>query len=142
MKKIILSLILIAITMNITAQDTTIVCVDNKKAVQSVNQDKQEGITLLLKKSEYKDFKTLKILVKGAHIRNTIYTKDLEITGESTVIVHETKEKPGNFDLTKTNCKSLLMSGKKLKLTLLLNPANPQMMIPSRMIYLGDLVMK
>ena len=128
--------------MKITAQDTTIVCVDNKKAVQSVNQDKQEGITLLLKKSIYKDYKTLKIQVKGAHIKNTIYKKDLEITGDSTVIVSETKEQPGNFDLTKTNCKSLLMSGKKLKLTLLLNPSNPQMMIPSRRIYLGYLVMK
>lgn len=130
------------ITMNIIAQDTTIVCVNNKKAVQSVNQDKQEGITLLLKKSIYKDFKTLKIQVKSAYIKNAIYKKELVITGDSTVIVSESKEKPGNFDLTKTNCKSLLLSGMKLKLTLLLNPSNPQMMFPSQMIYLGDLVMK
>lgn len=142
MKKNILSLILIVISMKMTAQDTTIVCVNNKKAVESINQDKQEGITLLLKKSIYKDFKTLKIQVKNAYIKNALYKKELEITGDSTVIVSETKDKPGIFDLTKTNCKNLLMSGKKLKLTLLLNPSNPQMMIPSRMIYLGDLVMK
>ena len=141
MKKHILLLLLLSITMEIFAHDTTIVFVNNRKVMQSINNDKQEGITLLLKKSLYKNYKSLSIQVNGEYVNGTVYKKELEVTGANTVIISETN-KAANFDISAIGIKSQLRAGKRLKLYLLLNPSNPRMMIPSRRVYLGDLVMK
>ena len=76
------------------------------------------------------------------YINASVYKKELEVTGDNTVIISETNSRPGYFNISATNIKSQLKAGKKLKLYLLLNPSNPMMMIPSRRVYLGDLVMK
>ena len=141
MKKYIFLLLLLSITMEIFAHDTTIVFVNNRKVMQSINNDKQEGITLLLKKSLYKNYKSLSIQVNGEYVNGTVYKKELEVTGANTVIISETN-KAANFDISAIGIKSQLRAGKRLKLYLLLNPSNPRMMIPSRRVYLGDLVMK
>lgn len=142
MKKNILLLILVSITMEIFAQDTTIVFVNNKKVAQSISKDKQDGIILLMKKSICKNYKSLAIQVKSEYVNRTVYKKELEVTGDNTVIISETDSRPGYFNISTTNIKSQLKAGKKLKLYLLLNPSNPMMMIPSRRVYLGDLVMR
>lgn len=142
MKKNILLLILVSITMEVFAQDTTIVFVNNKKVAQSINKDKQDGIILLMKKSICKNYKSLAIQVKGEYVNASVYKKELEVTGDNTVIISETNGRAAYFNISTTNIKSQLKAGKKLKLYLLLNPSNPMMMIPSRRVYLGDLVMK
>lgn len=128
--------------MEIFAQDTTIVFVNNKKVAQSISKDKQDGIILLMKKSICKNYKSLAIQVKSEYVNRTVYKKELEVTGDNTVIISETDSRPGYFNISTTNIKSQLKAGKKLKLYLLLNPSNPMMMIPSRRVYLGDLVMR
>ncbi len=142
MKKYILLLILVSITMEVFAQDTTIVFVNNKKVAQSINKDKQDGIILLMKKSIYKNYKSLAIQVKSEYVNRSVYKKELEVTGDNTVIISETDNRPGYFNISSTNIKLQLKAGKKLKLYLQLNPSNPMIMTPSRRVYLGDLVMK
>lgn len=109
---------------------------------QSISKDKQDGIILLMKKSICKNYKSLAIQVKSEYVNRTVYKKELEVTGDNTVIISETDSRPGYFNISTTNIKSQLKAGKKLKLYLLLNPSNPMMMIPSRRVYLGDLVMR
>jgi len=142
MIKTIFFLLQLVIMADISAQDTTTVFVDNKKAGQTVAADNQKGADLVLKKSLYKDLKTLTIQVQSEYMHRSVYKKSLEISGDSSVIVPEITGKPGFFDLTRTTSKAQLNAGKTLKLYLLLDPANPMMMIASRRIYLGDLLMK
>ena len=142
MKKIIFLLTLTFITMEIFAADTTTVFVNNRKVAKVINKDSQEEIILLLEKSVYKNYKSLAIQVKNSYTSRPVYKKELEITGDSTVIISETKNKPGCFTIGDAYTKKELTAGKTLKLFLLLNPANPMMMMPSRRIYIGDLVMK
>lgn len=124
------------------SQDTTIIFADNKKLAQTVCTDNEKGIDLLLNLSLNKEYNTLVIQVLSQHIHNSIYKKSLEITGNSTVILNETTGKPGYFDLTGTGIKTQLTPGMTFKLYLLLNPPDPMMMIPSRRVYLGNLVLK
>jgi hypothetical protein len=123
-------------------QDTTIVWVNNKKVTQNVSTNNQKGRDLLLKKSLYRNYQSLVIQVTGGFIYDSPYKKSLEINGSSIFIADETKNKPGFFDLSGTKARTILAGGKKLKLYLVLDPANPRMLMPSRRIYLGDLLMK
>ena len=142
MRKIVFLLILTFITMEIFAADTTTVFVNKRKVAEVINKDNREQITLLLKKSVSQNYKSLAVQVKNNYINRPVYKKELEITGDSTIIISETKNKTGCFTIGDPYIKKELTAGKTLKLYLLLNPANPMMMIPSRRIYVGDLVMK
>ncbi len=123
-------------------QDTTTVWVNNKKITQNHCSGNQKGTDLVLKKSLYKNYKSLVIQVSGEYINGSPYKKSLQITGDSVFIAPEIKNKPGFFDLSGIPASKSLANGKKLKLHLLLDPVNPMMMAPSRQVYLGDLLMK
>jgi hypothetical protein len=123
-------------------QGTTIVWVNNKKVTQNVSTGNQKATDLLLAKSAYRNYKSLVIQVQGEYINGTVYKKSLEIDGDSILIAGETKNKPGFFDLSGIPVKAPLTAGKRLKLYLILDPANPRMLMPSRRVYLGDLLMK
>ena len=142
MKKAITMLTVLFMSIQIFAQDTTVVYMDNKKAAQCITTEEQKETKLLLKKSVYKNYKTLVIQIKGANAAGDGYKRDLEITGAASTMVSEVKDKPGKFEVIDATVKKQLLAGKTLKLYLLLNPSNPMVMIPSRRIYLGNLVMK
>jgi hypothetical protein len=124
------------------AQDTTTIFINSKKAAEAVIKSDQPENILDIKKSEHKKFSCIIVQVSGEHVGGEIYKRTLEITGENTVSVEETKNKPGHFDISKTDSKDQLTSGKTISLYLMLNPANPMMMFPSKRIFLGNLVMK
>ena len=104
MKKNILLLILVSITMEVFAQDTTIVFVNNKKVAQSISKDKQDGIILLMKKSICKNYKSLAIQVKSEYVNRSVYKKELEVTGDNTVIISETNSRAGYFTPSGWRC--------------------------------------
>jgi hypothetical protein len=95
-----------------------------------------------LKKMGLNKIKTIVIEVKGPSIENMRYARILDIKGDTAGSITETKDKPGYFDISKTNIKKSLAAGKKVSLSLILNPANPLMMMPSKIIFLGNLMMK
>ena len=142
MKPVVALLILFSTATQILAQDTTSVFVNNNKVGQTISRMGQKETIIVLKKSIFKTYHSFVIQIKGENTGGPGYKTDLEITGDSTVIISEIKDKPGNFDITKTNTKKQLLTGKILKLYLVLNPSNSRMMRPSKKIYLGNIMMK
>ena len=142
MKKGIIFLIQLLLMVQLHSQDTTIVFVDNKKVCTTISAEDKKGTDLLLKKSLYQNYTKLVLQVNSEHMHNSSYKKDLEITADNTVMAAPIQNKPGFFDISGIIIQKQLTAGKPLHIYLLLNPADPMMMIPSRRIYLGDLVMK
>ena len=142
MKKTTALLIALFMSIQIFAQDTTVVYLDNKKAAQCITAEEQKETKLLLKKSVYKNYKSLVIQIKGNSAAGDTYKRDIEITGTASTMVSEIKDKPGKFEIKDAALKKQLLAGKTLQLYLLLNPSNPMAMMPSRRIYLGSLIMK
>ena len=124
------------------AQQTTTVYINNKKAAQAVIKSEQTKAYLRIKKSKYKNYKSFIITVSGENIGSEVYKRSIEISGENSIIIDETKNKSGYFDISKTGTAKILLAGKSVSLYLLLNPADPLMMMPSRRVFLGDVVMK
>ena len=76
-----------------------------------------------------------------------MYKKDLQLLpadsmeNNNGITIEESVSKKGNFNITQYALKKLI-AGKKLQLTLSLNPVNRRMMIPSRMIPVCIISMK
>ena len=142
MKQFLIVSFLLAISTQMIAQETTTVYINNKKAAQTVIKPDQTKASLLIKKSKYKNYKSIIITVSGEYIGSEVYKRSLEISGENSNIIDETKNKPGHFDISKTGAVKILLAGKTVSLYLLLNPSNPLMTMPSRRVFLGDIMMK
>jgi hypothetical protein len=142
MKILIIILIALSAATNVKAQDTVFVYIDNEKAAQAITDPVIPEVNLELKKVLHKRSKSFIIMVFGENVAGNVYRRDLEISGDTSITITENPIRPGLFDLSATDTKKRLLAGKTLKIYLLLNPANPQMMIPSRRVYLGNLVMK
>jgi acetaldehyde dehydrogenase (acetylating) len=125
-----------------TEPDSFAVYVNGKKMAQYITRIGQTENDCTLKKMGLNKIKTIVIEVKGPSAGNARYARTLEIKGDSAGSITETKDKPGYFDISKTYVKKNLAAGKKVSLTLVLNPANPLMMMPSKIIFLGNLMMK
>lgn len=142
MKKIFFLLIFSSLSTVVFAQDTTLAFINNRKAGKCISKEGQKPCMISIKKTCFKKYKSFIIQVKGKNISGTFYNRELEITGDSSIIINELKDQPGKFDITVTNSKEILLSGKTLQLFLVLNPANRRMMAPSKRIYLCDLKTK
>lgn len=141
MKYILILLVAISFSTNMIAQDTTMVYINNKKAAQIIIKPEQTKAALQLNKASIKNASSFIIKVFGENIGG-IHKRELEITSDSNIIITEMKDNPGHFDLSKTDIKKRLLAGKSISLSLLLNPPNSMMMMPTKIIYLGNLVMK
>ncbi len=126
----------------VMAQDTTVVYINNKKAAQAVIKPGETAALLQINKSDYKRSGSCIIKISGEHIDGELYKRSLEITGPGSIIIDETKNKPGHFDISGTDSKKQLLAGKSIALYLIMDPSNPRMKIPSKRIYLGNLMMK
>lgn len=142
MKFILTILILVLSPLIMSAQDSMQVMINNKIAAEAtITTDLPEPV-LQLKKTVNKKAKSFTIKISGKIISQGVYIRTLEVSADSSYMIEETKNRPGNFDLTKTNTEDILKKGKSLSLYLLLDPANPLMAFPSKRIFLGNLVMK
>lgn len=142
MKYIFITLAFLSFSINMMAQDTTTIFINDKKAAEAVIKPGQTENLLTIKKSEHKKFTRFVVQVSGELVGREMYKRTLELTDEKTISVEETENKPGYFDISKTDCKDQLTSGKTISLYLMLDPANPMMLFPSKKIFLGNLVMK
>ena len=142
--KLCISLIVffILVTSAAFSQDTITILINNKKAAKCISFPEQTGTNLPIKKATLKLIRSVAVQVKSDHTRATIYKRDLEIAGDDPVIIGELRSRPGYFNLSKTSFKKDLLAGKILQLYLLMNPANEKMMIPSRRVFLANLMMK
>jgi hypothetical protein len=143
MKKVCIAALLLFITLHLTAQeDTAIVYINKASAATCTVKAEQTTATLRLKKILLKNVQQFTVQIKTAWLNNKVYVRQLEIESDSIEIVAEIKDKPGYFDIYKTNTKKKLLAGKTVKLYLLLDPANSKMRIASRRIYAGTIIVK
>jgi len=138
MKLILFITAAICFSMQLTAQDTTAVLINNQKIIQAVIKQDQTAVLLPVKKKDYKKAGSFIIIVNGEHVTGDLYKRSLEVSHNTISIIEETKNKPGYFDMSKKQ----LPAGKTIVLTLIMEPSNPRMRIPSKRIYLGNLVVK
>jgi hypothetical protein len=122
------------------AQDTIRVFINNVKTASAIIKPGDTTAVLSVKKSNLKNLKSIFIQVSGRNVRGEIYKHSLEIVGGTSFFVDEAASKPGQFNMLKTNIKKELDKGKPVSFYLLLNPANPDMMMPSKRIFVGKLV--
>lgn len=142
MKFILIIFLSLPFSINMTAQDSITLLINNKKAAETVINIAQTETVLLIKKSAFKKISSLVIQVSGEDISAEAYNRLLEISGKNSLIIAENKNKHGHFDISKTDTKKQLTAGNPIALYLLLNPSNPKMMMPSRRVFLANLVMK
>ncbi len=142
MKQLLILFILLSFSFQLMAQNTTKIFINNKKVAEAIINPGQQEAVLLIKKLKYKKYNPFIITVSGEDIGSGLYRRSLEISGVKSIIIEETKNKPGHFDISKSGTAKNLLAGKKIPLYLLLNPSNPLMAMPSKMIFLGNVVMK
>lgn len=124
------------------AQDITRVLINNVKTAEVIIKPGETTALLVIKRSSLKNLKSINIQVSGELVSGELYKRTLQISDEPRIIADETKNKPGWFDITKTNIKKQLAAGKTITLYLVLDPANPMMTMRSRIVFVGKLVMR
>jgi hypothetical protein len=142
MKISLVTTLLFFITLQSTAQDTSIVYINKASAATCTVKAEQTTAALPLKKVLLKNVKQFTVQIKTEWLKNKVYVRQLEIESDSTEIITETKDKPGHFDIYKTSAKKKLLAGKTIKLYLLLEPVNSKMRVASRRIYAGTIIAK
>ena len=142
MKQFLVILILLSASFQIVAQDTTCVFINNSKASQAIYKEGQKTNTIVLKKSSLKNLNSLFIKIKGEHVNESGFDRELQVTSDSLLSISEAASEKGKFDINNTKIKQQLQRGKALKLYLILNPSNPNMMRPSKIIYLCNIKAK
>ena len=123
-------------------KDTVTIFINAKKVAQYFFKPGEAATTFTVKKIAVKNIKQITLQVKGPSVSNVRYAGTLEIADNNILSVAATKDNPGQFEIVNTTFNKLLVSGKKVPLYLMLNPANPMLMIPSKRIFLGNLIMK
>ena len=142
MKFIIIVLTSLISSKAMTAQDSTRVFVNTKKAVEAIIKPGDAEAILYIKNSCVKKMNALFIQINGEHVSSETYKRSLQFSEDDNGTVEETVNTPGHFTLPYTDIKKQLMAGKSVSLYLLLNPANPMMMIRSQRIFVGKMAMK
>ena len=138
MKLILIILASFSFSTHLLAQDTTVIFINNQKTAQVIIKQGQAEALLQIKRLDYKKAESFIIQVNGEHVIGELYKRSLEISMNNTIIIEETKNNPGNFYISKKQ----LPASKPISLYLIMDPSNPKMKIPSKRIYLGNLVMK
>ena len=127
---------------NENEKDTITIFINTKKIAQYVFIPGQTTTAFTIKKSATKNIKQIALQVKGPVISNVMYAGTLEIAENNILSIAATKDNPGHFNIVNATFNKLFLSGKKVPLYLMLNPADPMLMIPSKRIFLGNLIMK
>ena len=122
------------------AQDITRVLINNAKVAEAIIKPGETTALLVIKKNSLKNLKSINIQVSGELVSGDLYKRTLQISDDPGIIVVETKNKPGWFDITKI--KKKLAARKTITLYLVLDPANPMMTMRSRIIFVGKLVVR
>ena len=142
MKPFLIIFISLTFPIYMSAQDTTKIFINNKMVAEAIIIPEQEVAEFLIRKMKYKKQVPFIIVVSGKYIGVELYKRSLEVSGKTSIIFEESKNKPGCFDISVSETAQQLLDGNKISIYLLVSPSNPMMMMPSRRIFLGNLVMK
>ena len=142
MKYLILALISISFSFQMEAQSNIVILINNKKAAEAAIKPDQKATELKIIKSQHKKCTPFIIQISGEPIGGEMYKSSLQIGEDGETNVEETKNKPGQFDISNSKTVKDLQAGKKIELYLLLNPTNPAMMFPSKRIFIGTVLMQ
>ncbi len=122
--------------------DTFSICINKKKVGEYIIKPGGAETDLIIKKAAAKTIKKIELQVKGSLSLAPRYKRTIEMGDTKTVIINETKDMPGHFNILTGGMIKELTAGKKILLHLVLEPANDMMMFPSKRILLGNLIMK
>lgn len=143
MKYYLLIFLSMFISASIFSQDTVHVFINNKAVAKFISNDKPASTSL--KNTRVVSGDNIYVQLQPVSKNGGPYKQSLEITdcheGQSETI-SLTDNRYAKADATVTLKKYNFYKGCYVKLYLLLNPANDQMMLPSKRIYLGDLSLK
>ena len=144
MKKI-TSLIVLLFAINCAmAQDTAIIFVNGKLAGTAIAKGDENISAVKIKKIKSTLLKSVTLKLGGNFANNAMYKKTIQAFDGDVLLLtaEETKTTAGNFSLPIKFLIKKLTAGKKIKLTLLLDPANSKMLMPSRIITLCHIMMQ
>jgi hypothetical protein len=123
-------------------KDTVIIWINGKHAAGCTVQPEDNNIGLIIKKTTVKTVRQLQLQVKGPSVNSTIYKRTLQVNTGTTMDIAEINGEAGHFDISNNSLVKRFTSGKKIPVYLMLEPANPMMMISSKKIFLCNLMMK
>lgn len=126
------------------AQDTATVFINGKAAGSVVTKGEEPVNTVTIKKMKAALLKSVIIKLRGNYSSNLMYHKTLQaMEGEVLLLnAEETKDTAGSFLLPVNLIRKKITGGKKIKLVLQVDPANKRMMMPSRIIPVGFIIMQ
>jgi len=122
--------------------DTVSIWVNTKQTGEYLVKKAEDNIDLVIKKPGVQNINRLALMVKGPSVGGTIYKRSLQLSDDATKDIAETKDKPGHFNIFLPAVIKKLGAGEKIPVYLMLSPANDMMMISSKRIFLGNLMMK
>jgi hypothetical protein len=144
MKRKLFSLMILSLIITTAFSQSTVTVLINgvKKGSYTIKVD-QTDAAIILKKTDCKKLSKLEVQISGEYLGNAIYKRTLDIFDSTDhPVVNITETAPGQFSVTNTIIKSMLLKGNNIKLYLLMEPADSRMMAPSKHIYLGNLSAK
>jgi hypothetical protein len=125
------------------AQTTVILSINGvKKGEFNINTDKANN-TVTVKKADCKNIKQMQVQVQGEYTGMAVYKRSLNIADAKDNVLLSIPEKlAGQFLITDTKIKALILKGNPVKFFLLMEPANERLMVASKNIFLGTLTAK
>ena len=140
-KLLLISLAIIFSPSLATGQDTVRIFSNNKKLISFLSNENTADETIHLNNVP-KKIMSLLVQVDGVHTTRSIFRQMLEVTGAEDKNSTMVELKPGHskkFNITASAKNNNFLNGGVIKLYLVLNPANPRMMIRSQRIFLATL---
>jgi hypothetical protein len=122
--------------------DTVSIWMNGKNMVTYPVKKAEDNIDLTIKKTAAAHIRQLMLQVKGPSVNGTIYKRSLEIHAGNMIDIAETKDAPGHFNIFNSSIIKKLTAGTEVPVYLMLAPANDMMMVSSKKIFVGNLMMK
>lgn len=141
MKTLFVIVFIISLPFKMAAQDTVKVMIDHKPIVVTVVMADEPAVFQVSHSLISKETACI-ISVTGPSVNNDAFKHSLELSAGTGELIEETANKPGEFDISNSLRKLQPAKGSSIALYLLLNPSNPSLDIPSRRIFLGNLVLQ
>ena len=143
MKKLTALVVLLFALNCVMAQDTAKVFVNGKLAGTAIAKGDKNISVVKIKKIKSSLLKSVTIKLTGNFLSNAMYKKTIQAFDGDVLLLtaEETKDAAGSFSVPIKFLIKKLTAGKKIKITLQLDPANSKMLIPSRIITLCYIAM-
>ncbi|MBS1511190.1 MAG: hypothetical protein JST86_10130 [Bacteroidetes bacterium] len=124
---------------NNSTADSMTVYVNGVATGTSLFTGEETATTFTIKKNTFKKVKTFTVVISGNSVRNERYKRTVEAALSPAARFEENKNYPGHFNIYNSAIIKDLNAGKTIPLYLVMEPANPMMMFPSKRLLMGAL---